>query len=771
MSHDSFIQLNVHHCATVHTNRLVMAEPPKVAEEALKKITAQLECSVCLDTYTNPKLLPCFHTFCKICLERLVVKDRDGHTLCCPNCRRTTLLPLAGVSGLQTAFHINHLFEIHAALTKVKEPQKTQCEKCKKFTATGYCRDCGKFVCAKCTEIHQSWDELSNHQIASFNDIQQEAADLVPPTKKVMYCTKHVQKKLKIYCETCGELICNDCTIRLHQGHNYDLVTDTFPKHKEEIVSSLQPVKQQLATVNNAIQALDTRTKEIEDQRMTIEADIHTQIERLHQALDQRRTELIGQLHQHTQQKLKGLAAQRDQCELIQTQLSSCLDYVEGSLKTGSEGEILALKIPVLKQIEQIAAEFKPDVLAPQQEADIHLVADDAVDLQISCQGFAEIVAVYPVCCSKSFVTGDGLKTATVGEEAIVTLHARNKDDRESDALLQDISASLVYTRDSTTIKCDIKREGKSTHTVSYRPTTRGRHQLYIKINGKVVKGCPHAVIVRPNLQDLGNPVKVLPDLDEPFGVTTDSKGRIIVTEWGGHRVSIFSPEWVKIQSLGSGSSSSTEGQFNSPAGVTVDDDDNIYIVEYNNHRIQKFSSDGKFVASVGTRGSKHLQFILPLGIGFNKKNRKLYVCDRDNHRIQVLGTDLTLHRSFGSRGSGNGQFNIPFDVAFDRSGNVYVADHSNHRIQVFTPEGQYLSGIGMCPGELSYPVGVAIDGDRVYVTENVKNRVSVFSIEGRSFGRKGEVNAQFRSPRSVHVNKDGYIIVADFSNNRIQVF
>ena len=171
------------------------------------------------------------------------------------------MLPPTGVSGLQTAFLINHLFEIHATLTKVKEPQKTQCEKCKKITATDYCRDCGKFVCTKCTEIYQFWEELANHQIASLGDIQQEAVNLVPPAKKVMYCPKHPQEKLKIYCETCGELICNDCTIRLHQGHNYDLVSDTFPKHKEEIVSSLQPVKQQLTTVNKAVQALDTRTK------------------------------------------------------------------------------------------------------------------------------------------------------------------------------------------------------------------------------------------------------------------------------------------------------------------------------------------------------------------------------------------------------------------------------------------------------------------------------------------------------------------------------
>jgi len=122
-----------------------------------------------------------------------------------------------------------------------------------------------------------------------------------------------------------------------------------------------------------------------------------------------------------------------------------------------------------------------------------------------------------------------------------------------------------VCTSDCTTVKCDVKREGKSTHTVSYRPTTRGRDKLYLKINGKNVKSGPHTVIVRPNLQDLGNPVEVISGLNRPWDVTTDSKGQIVVTESEGHRVSIFSPEWDKIQSLGSGSCSSKEGQFNHP--------------------------------------------------------------------------------------------------------------------------------------------------------------------------------------------------------------
>ena len=591
-----------------------MEEAPSVAEKALKRITTQLECSVCLDTYTDAKLLPCFHSFCKKCLEHLVIQDRDGHTLTCPNCRRTTPLPPAGVSGLQTDFHVEHLFEIQDMLSKAKAPQKTQCEKCEQSLATGFCRDCGQFVCNKCTEIHHTWKELSTHQIASLSDVQQEAANLVPPTKKVMYCPKHPEKSLKIYCETCAELICNHCTICLHQGHNCDLVTDTFPKHKEEIVSSLQPVKQQLATVNKAVQALDTRTKEIEDQRMTVEADIHKHIDHLHESLEQRRTELIGQLHRLTQQKLKALAAQRDQCELVQTQLSSCLDYVEGSLKTGSEGEILAMKTPVLKQIGQIAAEFNPDTLAPEQEANIQLVSDDSLDLLQACKEFAGVVA-RSVCPEKCYTTGDGLKTATVGEEATVTLHARDKDDRECTEPIQNLSSELVC---STTAKCKVKDVDRNKYVIKYKPTTRGNHELHIRIKGKSTKCSPFTVTVRPPLQTLGNPIGVIGNVNRPCGLTTNSEGHIIVAECSAYSVSVFTPGGKKIRSFGS--KGSANGQFNYPRGVAVDNADNIYVADNNNHRIQKFTSTGKFTAAVGTQGSNPLQFYNPVGLASTRR-------------------------------------------------------------------------------------------------------------------------------------------------------
>ena len=142
-----------------------MATPPtvNVTEQALKKLEDQLTCGICLDSYTEPKLLQCFHVFCKQCLERLVVRDRQGLSLHCPSCRRSTLLPPTSVSGLQTAFYLNNLFEVRDAIEKVKEPQKTQCEKCKKRVATSFCPNCGQFICALCTHKSTRSGKNSHH--------------------------------------------------------------------------------------------------------------------------------------------------------------------------------------------------------------------------------------------------------------------------------------------------------------------------------------------------------------------------------------------------------------------------------------------------------------------------------------------------------------------------------------------------------------------------------------------------------------------------------
>ena len=748
-----------------------MATPPTVTEQALRKLEDQLTCGICLDSYTEPKLLQCFHVFCKQCLEQLVVRDRQGLSLQCPSCRRSTLLPPTSVSGLQTAFYLNNLFEVRDAIEKVKEPQKTRCEKCKKRVATSFCRNCGQFICTRCTETHQEWEEFLSHEVITLDQLEGDVAQLVPPKKKVMFCSKHSTKELDLYCETCEELICRDCTVRIHRDHQYDLVTDAFHKHKDVLATSLQPVEQQLDTVTKSLQQLDTQCQQITDQRETLVGNIHKTIRQLHEALEVRKTELIGQLDNITQQKLKILAAQRNQIELVQAQLKSCLDFVKESLRTGSEGEILAMKKPVVKQVEEMTAEFKAEVLAPQERADIRFSASTP-ELTQTCQQFGKVYT-HPVSPERCYATGKGLEVATVGEQATATLHAIDADGKECEQPLINTSCELVSDAGGPTVKAAVQKKEKNKYTFSYQPTHRGRHQLHVKVEGVPIRGSPFAVIA---VKNLSTPIRTIGGLKSPWGVAVNQRGEIIVAEYDGHCISIFSPSGGKIRTFGS--KGSAKGQFNVPCGVAVDSDGNILVADRDNHRIQKFTAGGKFLTAVGQRGSKHLEFIYPYSVAVNHRNRKVYICDKSNHRIQILNADLTFSSSFGSYGSGDGQFNYPWDVALDSTGNVYVADGAGYCIQVFTSEGKFLRKFGKKgsgDGELNYPSSVSIDCHGiVYVTELNNHRVSAFTSEGqflRSFGTKGEAPGQFNNPRGIAVDRDGLVYVSDRNNNHIQIF
>lgn len=55
---------------------------PKISEEVVtetnsNKITKrdEITCSLCLEEFKDPRILPCFHTYCKLCLDELLKSD------------------------------------------------------------------------------------------------------------------------------------------------------------------------------------------------------------------------------------------------------------------------------------------------------------------------------------------------------------------------------------------------------------------------------------------------------------------------------------------------------------------------------------------------------------------------------------------------------------------------------------------------------------------------------------------------------------------------
>ena len=674
-----------------------------MAEEVVKKLEEQLNCLICLGTYTVPKLLQCNHVFCRDCLVGLAHRNQQG--LPCPTCRQVTPIPPSGVAGLQSAFQTNQLLEILDKHEKVKQD--------------------------------------------------------------ILYCQQHQnQEQLVLYCETCEELICVQCTIQQHNGHKYNLIVEVFEKHKQEIMSSLNPAEQKQTLASKALEKLDVRCREITDQQAALQAQIHKSSQQLHEIIDSREKELTNKLNYITQEKLSKLASQREQIETTLTQLDSCLDKVKENLRTGSQGVVLRMKTTLLKQVKDLTTAFKPDTMELYTDADMRFLSSHVA---------AEACRAHGLVVSQLYTISKVTDVATVGKTFTATFIQDGKEAVEN--LMAYLECELVSELTGTRARGSLERSGQSQYEVSYQPTIKGRHQLHIKVMGEHIIGSPHRVAVNKSPDEkLGTPIRTIDLLNKPWGIALNQSGEVVVTSPGWNCVSVFSPCGDKLRSFGT--EGSGQGQFMHPSGVAVDCEGNILVADSFNHRIQKFTAEGQFLTAVGSKGCGPLQFNKVWDIAINTSNNKVYVVDTFNHHIQVLNSDFTFSNTFGEYGRNKGEFNYPWAIAYDSTGNVYVADSANNRIQVFTSTGKFLrifGSYGKGDGELNYPIGIALDvQDKVYVSESNNHRISVFTSESQfvtSFGSKGKRPGEFRDPRGLAVDSNGVVYVCDISNCRLQLF
>ena len=734
---------------------LAMAEPPS-CEKALEKLNEQLTCPICLDHYTDPKLLHCFHVFCEKCLKPVARQTPQGGVVECPNCRHLTTLPQEGVSGLQGAFLINHLFDIQDILKKVSTPASTKCTKCQKQASVCYCRSCG-FLCNACKYPHMEWKEFSTHELVSLDQLKEDATNLVPPAQKTLNCSKHPTKEVDIYCETCKEIICQYCVLKIHRDHQYSLATDAFPQQKKVLVSSVEPVEQQLSSVNKALEELQALRGEITSQRQALETQIRAEIRLAHQALEAREQVIISQLDQITQAKLKNVAAQQDQLELVATRLKSCCGFLQESLRTGSQIEILATAKPFVQQVQEMTSSFKPESLKPGEEADLEIMSSQD-ELKQVFQEFGKVIA-NPVWHAKCSAEGDGVKLAVVGERTTATVQVVDKKGRKFERPVE-VGCELVSGDGSSHVGGEVNKVRDGRYEISYLPQHRGYHYLHIRVGGKHISGSPFPLSVITT-----TPTSITTDLDEPRGVALTDQGELVVTEYTRSSVSIISGSGDKIKF---GNRGCGVGQLNTPCSVALSADGNILVADERNHRIQVFSRKGSSMRCVGSKGGGELQFINPVGVAVHPQSEKIYVTDS---RVQILNKDLTFYKTFGSNDFRKGQYITPRGVSFDSTGDVYVADSWNNTVQVFTADGEYIRQFEKRGSKKN---GIAIDSnDLVYVSDS-DNTISIFTKEGhflRSFGTEGKEPGQFNGPAGIYVSKNGVIYVCDGNNDRIQVF
>ena len=503
----------------------------ETVKKSLKKVEDHLICPICLEQFTNPKMLPCFHSFCLHCLEG--VAPERNLCLLCPTCRSPYCLldyPNLdkGLASLPPSSIIIHLIELCGMM---KGDKQASCGKCNKTNVICYCKRCSKFLCPQCKQQHDNRKVTSKHQTLNFDFIVSKASQLPQHKPEAAgNCSDH-KKPLVIFCETCEELICHLCTVRKHAGHSF-LFIDNYKKHCDAIINScLQPLNQQIDRLSVAADNLVNRRKKITEQGEAIKKEIHL--------ADETERKLIADVDVALQHKVSVLDHQIMEALTALGQVREYKDHIEQSLKVGTPQQILSTKSEMMICTESVISSVKDETFQPLEQADIKLVKSDKID------EIHKNIGEVKYSCQPIGVNHFHHDIPVTDQESTVTI---SFDSSPVPVPPSRIICSLTPPDNSEPIQCSVKESRHSgQYNVVFTPVTRGLHQLHVRVHDGEIPGSPVNIPVSVPPEKRGTPVKTISGLRGPSGVAVTDDGLLIVSECYGDCFTILDKEGEKI--------------------------------------------------------------------------------------------------------------------------------------------------------------------------------------------------------------------------------
>jgi DNA-binding beta-propeller fold protein YncE len=263
--------------------------------------------------------------------------------------------------------------------------------------------------------------------------------------------------------------------------------------------------------------------------------------------------------------------------------------------------------------------------------------------------------------------------------------------------------------------------------------------------------------------------------LVRPYGVISDSKGRIIITDPGASGVHIFDFAQKKYKFIER--REKVRDAMLAPQCVAVDAQDNIYVTDSESGKVFVFEPNGKYVRAIGSLKGGEGYFKRPTGIAVDGVKQRIYVSDTLRDEIFILDLQGNVLDKFGKAGQGQGEFNLPTELRLNGE-DLLVVDSMNFRVQVFDRAGTFefaIGKIGDTTGAIFRPKAVSVDSEGdVYVVDALWGVVQVFNRQGQllyTFGAKGTHAGEFQLPSGLFIDPDDHVYVVDSFNRRVQVF
>lgn len=239
------------------------------------------ECSICGQIFSDPKMLPCLHTFCLRCLIRYRRDlDQNGEKrsekakMPCPLCQRLFVIPDGGLEALSSNSFFGRLahqrrLSCMLSTSSSFESPDVATDVCMPCAAAGHearepamfiCFDCDEKLCSDCEAAHRKQKPSRHHKVeklttaAVFRDDPEKLQVIVQ--RQSSKCDHHPAEQVKLYCSSCYVPVCSQCIEATHGDHSLVKIGAVAEDGRDRLNDGVQRIAGRIAAFRKLLASI-----------------------------------------------------------------------------------------------------------------------------------------------------------------------------------------------------------------------------------------------------------------------------------------------------------------------------------------------------------------------------------------------------------------------------------------------------------------------------------------------------------------------------------
>ena len=570
-----------------------------------KNLKKQVTCSICLDTYTEPKTISCLHTFCCECLERHArVSQRQGKFRC-PECQAEIDLP----EGNRFDRLPNSFF--HKSLLGVLEAE------------------------------------------------DREAI----PRQQQDTCSQHTEERVRYYCSSCKVCICPICVTEDHRGHAFDVLEKAVQEEKKNIVSTVQTIKEKANLFRAELRKLEETSEDMEMIIAIAKQEVSEATEHVITKTRQQEKQLLESLEMTRRKRIERINSAKQELESLIKIINRAAEFAENLVQRRSDRDIIQNKNKLRQKLEELRgvevpkhrqATFVKFIAASQHNfklGSIQVSEKPEITVKSTLEGGDQTFQVgaeakfngekLPTCPitvqvkERKPVVVSELKLRLFPGDTLERLNGIAVN-TEGQLVVTDNSGHCVYVFDKNG-DCLRKTGGKGSNTGEFQYPNG---ISFLNDNEVLIADSGNYRLQRLNIQtgtvvkSYGKKGRKKGEFSWPIDVTVDDEERIVVTERDNNRIQVMSKEGESIFTFGD------KGPEKLLWPTCCIPYKNMFLVtDAGHHRIKAFDQSGTFLYKFGKEGYQDGKFQTLYDLLVDSSNI-LLVCDFGNNQVQQFSLD-----------------------------------------------------------------------------------------------------------------------------------